>query len=233
VSNMSMGSVQVTDKARQLAASVVSAANSTVKTIYIQVVNNATSNATTVFQPPEVWAGLGDTVIFNCMWSLVLLHTPPLTLPVVTQGNHSVTQSTFAAPCIPAHLTNATINGFDSGMRTTVNGTAGTILSVPITADIVNTTLWFYDQATCAGGGVGGINVNESSWQTLWGFQRNAVRLNGTAPTSSHAASHPTGTSGSSSSSQSSSSDSSNAATSPHALGALAALPLALLALVL
>lgn len=91
--------------------------------------------------------------------------------PAVTQGNHTVTQSTFASPCIAAHETNSSINGFDSGFRDTVNGTAVTILSVPITADIANQTLWFFDYNTCGEGGVGGINPNQSSLETLAGFE--------------------------------------------------------------
>ena len=79
-----------------------------------------------------------------------------------------MTQSTFASPCIPAHDTNITINGFDSGFRDTVNGTAITNLVVPITD---NSTIWFFDVNTCARGGVGGINVNDSSTETLDGFR--------------------------------------------------------------
>ncbi|KAI8978316.1 hypothetical protein BD414DRAFT_554099 [Trametes punicea] len=112
-------------------------------------------------------------------------------IPYVTQGNHSAIQSTFASPCIPAHDTNITINGFNSGFRPTNNGTAITNLPVTIST---NDTIWFYDAATCAEGGVGGININDSSTETLEGFQRNAIRLNGTA-TSSSAASSATATS--------------------------------------
>ena len=83
-------------------------------------------------------------------------------------GNHTATQSEFASPCIPAHDTNITVNGFDSGFRDTVNGTAITTLEVPVTS---NDTIRFYDVNTCALGGVGGSNVNESSLQTLAGFR--------------------------------------------------------------
>ncbi|KAI0629437.1 hypothetical protein C8Q77DRAFT_1065487 [Trametes polyzona] len=135
------------------------------KQIVITVGANTTDNATTVFQPAEVKANIGDVVLFN-----------------FTQGNHSAIQSTFASPCIPAHDTNVTINGFNSGLRPTNNGTAITNLPVTITT---NDTIWFYDETTCAEGGVGGINVNESSTETLDGFRRNAIRLNGTATSSS------------------------------------------------
>ncbi|KAI0669605.1 hypothetical protein C8Q78DRAFT_188429 [Trametes maxima] len=142
-------------------ALALSVAVASAKQIVITVGGNTTNNASTVFQPAEVSANIGDVVFFN-----------------FTQGNHSAIQSTFASPCIPAHDTNATINGFDSGPRDTVNGTAITNLPVTVSS---NDTIWFYDAATCAAGGVGGINVNESSTETLDGFRRNAIRLNGTA----------------------------------------------------
>jgi hypothetical protein len=113
---------------------------------------------------------------------------------------------------MPAHLTNTTVNSFDLGMRTTVNGTTGIILSVSITPNLVNTMLWFYSQVTCVGGGIGVINVNNRSWPTLWGFHCNTVCLDGTAPTSSRSALHPTGTSGCLGASQSS-----NSSDTPHA----------------
>jgi hypothetical protein len=153
--------------------------------------------------------------------------------PAVTNGTHSATQSTFASPCIPAHDANVTINGFDSGMRPAGNGTAITSLPVPITPQIANTTIWFYDRAACGGGAVGVINANDSSLQTLAGFQRNAMRLNGTATTSS---AHPsaTGHSGGSSGGSNSTSTSSNSnGAATLVIGALAAVPLALIGLVL
>lgn len=88
----------------------------------------------------------------------------------VTQGNHTATQSTFGAPCVSAHFTNQSTNGFDSSFRDTHNGTAITQLSVPIQN---NDTIWFFDWNTCGLGGVGGINLNTSadSTETLDGFQ--------------------------------------------------------------
>ena len=94
--------------------------------------------------------------------------TPHPFTPTVTQGNHSAIQSEFATPCIPAHDTNITVNGFNSGFRDAGNGTAITNLPVTISD---NSTIWFYDANTCAQGGVGGINVNESSTETLDGFR--------------------------------------------------------------
>ncbi|PPQ75182.1 hypothetical protein CVT26_008790 [Gymnopilus dilepis] len=136
------------------------------KQVVITVGGNTTDNAGAVFKPQTVTANAGDVVVFN-----------------FTEGNHTATQSTFASPCIPAHITNSTINGFDSAFRDTVNGTAITQLSVPISDN--STTIWFFDFNTCAQGGVGAINVNDSSTETLDGFVRNAERLNGTSDNSS------------------------------------------------
>lgn len=151
----------------------------------------------------------------------------------VTTGNHSVNQAVFYAPCIPAHDADPTINGFMSGPRITDNGTAPTILAVPITPEIENKTLWFYDPSTCFIGGVGGINVNSSSNETLDGFTRNAVRLNGTQHSSS--ASHSMSATGSTSGSASPSSTGSSSSDATRMLvsSALVVAPLILAALTL
>jgi len=78
--------------------------------------NESTIDPSTIFSPQTVDADIGDTIFFNFTW-----------------GNFSVIQSTFSEPCIHAHDTNATINGFDSGTRATVNGTAITNLEHPVT----------------------------------------------------------------------------------------------------
>jgi len=133
------------------------------KNIVITVGGNTTNDGKTTFVPQIVDAALGDVVMFN-----------------FTNGNHTATESTFSNPCIPAHETNETINGFDSGFRSTQPGTVGTILTIPIIIQNENHTFWFYDYNTCGEGGVGVINGNESSTETLAGFTRNAIRLNGT-----------------------------------------------------
>jgi len=204
-----------------LAASAATAQTTTstsaqpARTLYIQVGNNqSATNGTDVFKPRLVQARLGDTVIFN-----------------FTAGNRSVNQAVFYAPCQPAHDVDPTINGFMSGPRITEEGAPPTILSVPITPEIENKTLWFYDVNTCFIGGVGGINVNQSSNETLDGFTRNAIRLNGTGGGSSSSSrsmsrtstgASPTGTG----------SDSSDA-TRTLVSGALVAVPLFLAALAL
>ncbi|KAF8229037.1 hypothetical protein L208DRAFT_1402737 [Tricholoma matsutake] len=137
----------------------------TAKQIVITVGYNTTDDADKVFQPASVVAQQGDTVYFN-----------------FTLGNHTAIQSTFSSPCIPVHDTNTTVNGFISGFRNAGNGQA--ITNLPVVVQNPNTTIWFFDYNTCAQGGVGGININDSSSETLEGFQRNAIRLNGSTPSS-------------------------------------------------
>lgn len=159
---------------RTFALTLVAIAGSAyAKTIVVTVGANTTANASTIFSPQNIRASVGDIIRFN-----------------FTLGNHTAIQSTFAAPCQPVHDTNSTVDGFNSGFRDTVNGTAVTQLDVPITADNnKNVPLWFYDFNTCAQGGVGGINANQSSNETIEGFVRNAIRLNGTNSTTSTTAS--------------------------------------------
>ncbi|KAJ7460305.1 hypothetical protein FB451DRAFT_1500707 [Mycena latifolia] len=78
----------------------------------IPVMNNLTTiNGTT----QVVNASLGETVLFNFSKKQKQRDTPD-TLPVM-KGNHCATQSTFAEPCIPAHDTNSSMNGFDTNLR--------------------------------------------------------------------------------------------------------------------
>ncbi|TFK50989.1 hypothetical protein OE88DRAFT_1735713 [Heliocybe sulcata] len=176
-------------RAASIAVAALTAAVASARDIVVTVGGNTTSNASLVFQPQRITAYLGDTVIFN-----------------FTQGNHTATQAVFSEPCIPAHDANITINGFNSDFRNAGNGTAVTILSVPILPENANTTMWFYDYNTCGQGGVGVINSNESSYETLEGFERNAIRLNGTGAHSSSASRTATGSAASHSATQSSSS---------------------------
>ncbi|KAI0036143.1 hypothetical protein K488DRAFT_41740 [Vararia minispora EC-137] len=139
--------------------------------VFIQVGANTTADATTVFQPNNVTAQPGDTVWFN-----------------FTAGNWTATQADFAAPCIFIHDHSPLENGFDTGFRMQGNGTSSTY-PVPITQANENTTYWFFDHNTCGEGGVGVINQNVSTGQTIEGFLRNAIRLNGTGAASSSLAS--------------------------------------------
>jgi hypothetical protein len=147
----------------------------------------------------------------------------------VTEGNHTATQSTFASPCIPAHESNITINGFNSDWR---NGSTPTILSVPILDANVNTTMWFFDRASCGGGGVGVINANQSSYENLDGFTRNAKRLNGSSPTSSSSSARTSST-GTAAASATASDTASNAAEATLVRAGMVVVPLVLAALAL
>lgn len=171
----------------------------------ITVANNLTAtNASAVFTPSVVNASLGDTVLFN-----------------FTQGNHSATQSSFATPCIPAHDTNSSVNGFDTNFRNAGNGTSITQFVIIMNEDIVNSTLWFYDQATCGIGGVGVINAGNvtATWMPYDAFVRNAERLNGTATSSARPSA--TGGSGGSGGSSGSSTGSSSGSSSGNSSDAL------------
>jgi len=181
--------------------------------IYIQVgLNLSATNGSTVFTPQEVHAIIGDTIFFN-----------------ITAGNHSVIESTFAQPCIPSGEASPPINGFISPPENAINGTNVTY-SVAV---VNNNSMWYYDPGTCGIGGVGVINANDSSNQTLAGFQRNAIRLNGTGATTSSSASHSPTSSPSNSPSGSASGGSTSSAERNVLLGGLVALPLAIAALVL
>ncbi|KAJ7039033.1 hypothetical protein C8F04DRAFT_315559 [Mycena alexandri] len=195
VAVLALASCVAAQSASATGSATASAAPASV-THVITVANNQTAdNGTAVFTPQSVNASLHDTVIFN-----------------FTEGTHSATQSTFANPCIPAHDTNSTINGFNSDLRPAGNGTAITQLVIVMNPDIINDTLWFFDQSTCGIGGVGVINAGNvtATWEPLDAFVRNAIRLNGTASTSSAAPASTGGSSGSSGSSGGSSGTSSS-----------------------
>ena len=102
------------------------------KTVTIVVGGNGTTqDASLIFQPQEVTADVGDSVVFNCTSALCLppslvliltihahasaLDSVPLSrcLIPVTNGTHSAVESTFAEPCTPIHDTNITMNGFN------------------------------------------------------------------------------------------------------------------------
>ncbi|KAF7792732.1 hypothetical protein EIP86_003830 [Pleurotus ostreatoroseus] len=198
----------------------------------ITVGGNTTANASLIFSPQEVHAQKGDVVTF-----------------VFVNGSYDVIQSQFDEPCIPASVFTPGFNGFDSGPRPTANGSAVTFLNVSITDN--TTAIWFYENSTCAQGGVGVINANDSSTETLAGFSRNAIRLNGTNATSTSSGAFPSatgpsnssgtggpsgtgsGSSGTGSSSAAGASNTSSPAERVAVAGTLLAMPFAVLALLL
>ncbi|EIN14163.1 hypothetical protein PUNSTDRAFT_95790 [Punctularia strigosozonata HHB-11173 SS5] len=131
------------------------------------------ANGTLAFDPPSIQAAPRDVVVFE-------FH----------QKNHTVTQSSFAAPCV--HLNNATsgVVGFDSGF-------------MPVAPDATEFPTWNYTvvdtspvwaycrQKTpvshCGMGMVFAINAVESSQRNFDAFQALAKQLNGTNATTSSA----------------------------------------------
>ncbi|KAF2840760.1 hypothetical protein M501DRAFT_930681 [Patellaria atrata CBS 101060] len=111
-----------------------------------------------VYSPESIQAAVGDTVHFIFM-----------------QKNHSVTQSTFAKPCVKLP------EGIDSGLLPNPDGAAG------VTFDLqVGTTepIWFYcKQRTgnhCGKGMVFAINAVESSEKSFAAYKQLAIAQNGT-----------------------------------------------------
>jgi len=172
--------------------------------------NTSSVNPDNIFDPQEVNATVGDEVIF-----------------AFKGGSFSVIQSTFDEPCIHAHDTNSSINGFDTGARATNNGTSLTNFSTTIQD---NNTVWFYELTYCGLGGVGAINVIADSNETFDGYVRNAERLFGPNDTDSSSSSSPSSTGGRSSSPSSTQSPSSGSSGAERAL--IFSTPLAVLGVV-
>lgn len=132
------------------------------------------------FDPPHVQANPADVVIFQFQ-----------------SKNHSVTQSSFAAPCQRLDTTSTTGQSFfDSGfMPVAANST-----TFPTWSLVVNDTnpVWAYCKQTnhCGAGMVFAINSVETSAKNFTAFQALAMSLNGTAANSTGSGTSSTGTSG-------------------------------------
>jgi plastocyanin len=176
--------------------SAVSAANFTV------TVGN---NSQLVYEPNTVNASVGDTISF-----------------VFYPKNHTVTQSTFAAPC------EAMAGGVDSGYQP-VSASATNVPSFTITVN-ATTPLWFYCHQTghCQEGMV--FAVNPTANKSFDAFQSAAKSSSSTGSSSNSTSSSGTGSgSGSASSSGSapsstSSSKSNGAVTTGARAGGLLAM---------
>ena len=139
-------------------------------------------NGNLTFTPSRVSASPRDTIRFT-------FHVK----------NHTVTQSSFAAPCLP--LTNTTTNtriGFDSGFFPV----AANATTFPTWSLTVNDTspIWAYCAQTshCGSGMVFAVNSDESSARNFTAFQNLAKTLNGTTSSNSTSnnGSNTTGNSG-------------------------------------
>jgi len=139
------------------------------------------------YTPPTVNASVGDTVEF-----------------IFHPKNHTVTQSTFAAPCTPMS------NGIDSNFQfVPTNATQGQSMTV-----MVNSTdpVWFFCRQTghCQSGMV--FAINPSVNKTFAAFQAAANSSGSSTSSASSPAGSATGASAAPSSSSSSSSSGKNGA---------------------
>jgi len=139
----------------------------------IEVIVGGTGNLS--FTPSRVSAAPSDTVKF-------IFHVK----------NHTVTQSSFSAPCMPlTDNTTGTRTGFDSGYKP-VGADATDFPTWSITINDT-TPIWAYcAQANhCGSGMVFAINSDESSGRNFAAYQKLAKTLNGTASSNS---TNPNGT---------------------------------------
>lgn len=111
------------------------------------------------YQPESITANVGDTVLF-----------------VFLQANHTVTQSSFANPCVKIS------GGTDSGFMPNPSGAAGVTFSMPVTA---SGPLWFYCKQKvgthCGKGMVFAINAPTTGDKTFSAYKQLAIAQNGTA----------------------------------------------------
>jgi plastocyanin len=128
-------------------------------------------NSTLSFDPPRVSANPGDTLVFEFQ-----------------SKNHTVTQSTFADPCLK--LNNATSGkvGFDSGFMPVTAGSS----QFPTFSITVNDTtpIWAYckqriPSSHCGQGMVFAVNSNDSSDKSYSAFVNLAKEKNGTQASAS------------------------------------------------
>jgi len=120
-------------------------------------------NGNLSFTPSRVSASPRDTIKF-----------------IFQVKNHTVTQSSFAAPCLP--LTNATTGakGFDSGFFPVAAG----VTDFPTWSLTINDTapIWAYCRQAnhCGSGMVFAVNSDETGQRNFTAFQTLAKTLNGT-----------------------------------------------------
>jgi len=156
-------------------------------------------NGATAFDPTSVNASTGDTVTF-----------------VFYPKNHTVTQSTFAAPC------QSMSGGVDSGFQPV----AANASNVPTFSVMVNNTqpLWFYCRQTshCESGMVFAINPTANKTFDAFQAAAKASSANGTPASSSNTTgSGSTGSSSGSSTGTATDSSPSSSSTSSKANSAI------------
>ncbi|EIW68776.1 hypothetical protein TREMEDRAFT_63235 [Tremella mesenterica DSM 1558] len=167
------------------------------------------ANGALTFTPPSINASVGDTVDFQFV-----------------SGDHTVTQSTFAAPCSPM------ANGFNSGFM------PGSSANPPTFSILVNSTspIWIYcaQVGHCQQGMVAAINA-PSKGNTFTAFQQ-AAEGKSTSTNSTGTGGTPSGSASASASASASSSASatgSGSASGPYGSSSSGASQIAVPALAL
>lgn len=120
------------------------------------------SNGGLTYDPPSIQAAVRDTIKF-----------------VFVSKNHTITQSTFGAPCRKLSLTDPSQTGFDSEfVPGNADGTATFSIKVNDTKPI-----WAYcrQKDHCGAGMVFAVNADESSQMNFAAYQALAKTINGTA----------------------------------------------------
>ncbi|KAH8120110.1 Cupredoxin [Phellopilus nigrolimitatus] len=124
-------------------------------------------NSSLTFSPAEVSAQPNDVVVFQFQ-----------------SKNHTITQSSFAAPCEQLAATSSSAAGFDSGFLPVAAGSS----EFPTFSITVNNTtpVWAYCRQTghCGLGMVMAINAVDSSAKNFTAFKASAMQINGTSSNS-------------------------------------------------
>ncbi|PCH37776.1 hypothetical protein WOLCODRAFT_22851 [Wolfiporia cocos MD-104 SS10] len=153
-------------------------------------------NRTLSYNPPSVNASVGDTLVFEFV-----------------AMNHTVTQSTFAAPCSNFTFANGS-TGIDSGFQFVATN-ATTFPTYSFTVENTSAPLWFYCRQTghCEKGMV--FAVNPTPAKSFADFQKAAEALASTTASGSVSAT------GSSTATSSSTSSTSTTTTTTSGAGAV------------
>jgi len=163
-----MGNTTATSTASPAASSAAPSASSTSSSSTSQDHRIIVGGTTLTFEPSNITAQPGDTITFE-------FH----------QKNHTVTQSSFPAPCQMLSSTSTSGQvGFDSGfMAVSQNATTFPTFTVQVND---SSPIWAYCRQVshCGEGMVFAANANESSANTFEAFEASAKRINGTASNS-------------------------------------------------
>jgi len=125
------------------------------------------------FNPPNITTQVGDTITFEFQ-----------------QKNHTVTASSFAAPCVDLFTSSGTPS-FDSGFMPVAVG--ATIFPTYVVQVNNSNPIWAFCRQTghCGDGMVFAANTVESSPKNFAAFQALAKQLNGTSSSSNSSSTSP------------------------------------------